>query len=69
LFSPRKLDLTAAEELIAIENLNILQANGFELDVDYDASPTNKLKLLAQPMSKDIIFGVKGKISLWIFLM
>jgi hypothetical protein len=45
-----------------MENLKILQANGFEFDVDYDASPTNKLNLLAQPMSKDIIFGIKGKI-------
>ncbi|PKK63762.1 DNA mismatch repair protein MutL [Rhizophagus irregularis] len=68
LISPRKLDLTAAEELIAIENLKILQANGFELDVDYNASPTNKLKLLAQPMSKDIIFGVKDLEEL-IFLL
>ena len=56
------MEFTAAEELVAIENLKILKANGFEFDVDHNASPTNKLRLLAQPMSKDIIFGVKGKI-------
>ncbi|RIA81523.1 hypothetical protein C1645_790263 [Glomus cerebriforme] len=68
LISPRKLEFTAAEELIAMENLKVLQANGFEFDIDYDASPTNKLKLLAQPMSNNIVFGVKDLEEL-IFLL
>ncbi|CAI2191264.1 5655_t:CDS:10, partial [Funneliformis geosporum] len=68
LISPRRLELTVAEELVAIENLEILQANGFDFDIDYDASPTNKLKLLSQPMSKNTVFGVKDLEEL-IFLL
>ncbi|CAG8533298.1 16067_t:CDS:10 [Funneliformis mosseae] len=68
LISPRRLELTVAEELVAIENLEILQANGFDFDIDYDASPTKKLKLLSQPMSKDTVFGVKD-IEELIFLL
>lgn len=49
--------------MVAIENITILQANGFELEIDHDAKPTNKLKLLSQPISKNTIFGVKGKFS------
>ncbi|CAG8617642.1 670_t:CDS:2, partial [Diversispora eburnea] len=61
LISPRRLELTAAEEMVAIENIKILQANGFELEIDHDAKPTNKLKLLSQPVSKNTIFGVKDR--------
>jgi DNA mismatch repair protein PMS2 len=58
--SPRVLKLTAAEELIVTENIDILQSNGFKLKVDLDALPTNRVKLIAQPISKDIVFGIKG---------
>ncbi|CAG8659083.1 2964_t:CDS:2, partial [Scutellospora calospora] len=59
LISPRHLELTAAEELVAIDNINILKANGFDLEVDLEARTTKKLKLISQPISKNIIFGVK----------
>ncbi|RHZ80299.1 hypothetical protein Glove_137g29 [Diversispora epigaea] len=68
LISPRRLELTAAEEMVAIENIKILQANGFELEIDHDAKSTNKLKLLSQPVSKNTIFGVKDLEEL-IFLL
>ncbi len=54
------LDLSPPEELVAIENIDILRANGFEIKVDEEAPPGHKLKLVAQPISKDIVFDVKG---------
>ncbi|CAJ0871501.1 3560_t:CDS:2 [Entrophospora sp. SA101] len=59
LISPRALQLTATEELTATENLDILQSNGFELLVDLDAPPTNRVKLIAQPIIKNMIFEIK----------
>ncbi|CAG8644829.1 32401_t:CDS:10 [Gigaspora margarita] len=64
----RYLELTAAQELVAIDNIDILKANGFELEVDLEAQTTKKLKLISQPMSKDIIFGVEDLEEL-IFLL
>ncbi|RIB13181.1 MutL C terminal dimerization domain-containing protein, partial [Gigaspora rosea] len=68
LISPRYLELTAAQELVAIDNIDILKANGFDLEVDLEAQTTKKLKLISQPMSKDIIFGVEDLEEL-IFLL
>jgi hypothetical protein len=31
---PQPLELTAADEMLAIENIDVLQRNGFEVDVD-----------------------------------
>jgi len=55
-----QLQFTATEELVAIENMDVLKANGFELQVDDKAPPTRRLKLVAQPMSKNTVFGTKG---------
>ncbi|CAG8461042.1 13489_t:CDS:10 [Cetraspora pellucida] len=68
LISPRSLELTAAEELVAIDNIDILKANGFDLEVDLEAQTTKKLKLISQPISNDIIFGVEDLEEL-IFLL
>ncbi|KDQ18354.1 hypothetical protein BOTBODRAFT_127226 [Botryobasidium botryosum FD-172 SS1] len=61
LFRPRPLELTAADELVAIENAQILRNNGFEISVDEDA-PTGqqeRVRLVAQPVSKDTVFDMK----------
>ena len=34
---PRPLELTAADELLALENIDIIRNNGFELAVDEEA--------------------------------
>ncbi|CAG8546354.1 12442_t:CDS:2, partial [Dentiscutata heterogama] len=64
----RYLELTAAQELVAIDNIDILKANGFDIEVDLEAQTSKKLKLISQPMSKDIIFGVEDLEEL-IFLL
>ncbi|KAF8196979.1 DNA mismatch repair protein [Pholiota molesta] len=52
LFRSRPLELTASDELTAIENIEILQQNGFEVEIDQDApaGQGSRLKLTAQPV-------------------
>jgi len=51
--------------MVALENINVLQQNGFEIDVDAEASvgQGSKLKLTAQPVSKNTTFDMKGALS------
>lgn len=77
-YRPQPLHLTAADELIAVENMDILKRNGFEVaQLDSSADTTNmdhdeeegdeegmqsgRLHLLAQPVSKDTVFDMKGE--------
>lgn len=70
---PLNLELTAADEIVALENIKVLRNNGFDVvttqDDEENASdssscPTRRrLQLIAQPVSKDTIFGVKGILS------
>ena len=64
-FRPQPLELTASDEMVALENINVLQQNGFEIDVDAEASVEqgSKLKLIAQPVSKNTTFDMKGGLS------
>lgn len=62
---PQPLQLTAADELLAIENIDVLRRNGFEVDVDgdWDGVPgQGRLKLISQPVSKRTDFDMKGDI-------
>ena len=76
LFRPRPLELTAADELVAKENISILKENGFEVvsgsspedrhGLDPDGGDHKaeheggKLHLVAQPVSKNTVFDMKG---------
>ena len=57
---PRPLELSAADELVAIEKLEVLRSNGFEVSVNEDAPARERVKLVAQPISKDTVFDFKG---------
>lgn len=69
LFRPQPLNLTAADELVALENIDVLKRNGFEVSpvevsagIDCDeeeSSPSARLHLIAQPVSKDTVFDMK----------
>ncbi|KIJ62452.1 hypothetical protein HYDPIDRAFT_94326 [Hydnomerulius pinastri MD-312] len=66
LFRPRPLQLTAADELLAIDNLEVLKRNGFEVSQVEEGEPISdehvsspRLHLIAQPMSKDTVFDMK----------
>jgi DNA mismatch repair protein PMS2 len=60
---PRPLQLTAGDEIVAMENMDVLRANGFEVIVDEDHAPGRgeRIKLSAMPVSKDTTFDFKGK--------
>lgn len=64
LIQPRPIELTASEEMVAMENIDILRANGFDIEVNELAPPTQKIKIISQPISKNTMFNIKGKIEL-----
>jgi len=57
LIAPLRLELTAGDELLVIDHLHIFRQNGFEIQVDSSAPPTQRLMLLALPFSKHTVFG------------
>ncbi|KAA1473278.1 DNA mismatch repair protein MutL [Dentipellis sp. KUC8613] len=61
LFRPLQLELTAADVLVATENIDILKQNGFEVIVEEseETEEYRKVKLVAQPVSKSTVFDVK----------
>ncbi len=59
LIVPRSLELSASDELVAIEHQDTLLANGFEISVSESGLPGTRVKLVAQPISKGTVFGVK----------
>ncbi|EJU03169.1 DNA mismatch repair protein MutL [Dacryopinax primogenitus] len=67
LFRPRPLELTPADELVALENLAILRENGFDVeevemaaaDDESIAARQSRLRLTAQPISKNTVFDMK----------
>jgi DNA mismatch repair protein PMS2 len=76
-YRPQVLELTASDEIVAVENLDVLQKNGFEIEVpdlpsnedelsDAELAIGNgsrtKLKLVAQPTSKNTVFNMKGQL-------
>ncbi|KIO28267.1 hypothetical protein M407DRAFT_72025 [Tulasnella calospora MUT 4182] len=60
LIQPRLLELSAADELIATENTEILRKNGFEIALKSTApGERERVHLLAQPISKRTVFDFK----------
>lgn len=59
LIVPRPLELSASDELVAIEHQETLLSNGFDISVSETGLPGTRAKLVAQPISKATVFGVK----------
>jgi DNA mismatch repair protein PMS2 len=55
--------LTAGDEIVAVENIDILRSNGFEVEIDEDQIPGRgeRIKLSAMPVSKETTFDFKGE--------
>lgn len=53
--------MTAADEILAVENIDVLKRNGFEVtrQSGHD-DDEGRLHLIAQPVSKDTVFDMKG---------
>ncbi|TMW55718.1 hypothetical protein Poli38472_010600 [Pythium oligandrum] len=58
LVRPLHLELTAAEEMIILDNLDVFTRHGFTFAVQKEAPPTKKLQLVSLPFSKQTQFGV-----------
>ncbi|XP_015370812.1 PREDICTED: mismatch repair endonuclease PMS2 isoform X2 [Diuraphis noxia] len=54
---PQQLELTAVNEMVLMENINVFQMNGFDFNFEQDAEPTKKVKLTMIPMSNNWSFG------------
>ena len=59
------LELTAADEMLAMENIEVLRQNGFEIEVDECASVGlgSRLHVAALPTSRSTVFDMKGQLS------
>ncbi|KAM8765686.1 mismatch repair endonuclease PMS2 [Rhynchonycteris naso] len=57
LIIPQTLHLTAVNEAILIENLEIFRKNGFDFVIDKSAAVTERAKLISLPTSKNWTFG------------
>ncbi|KAI5645502.1 histidine kinase-, DNA gyrase b-, and HSP90-like ATPase domain-containing protein [Phthorimaea operculella] len=65
---PQQLELTGVNEQILMDNLEVFKKNGFTFEIDADALPTKRVKLLTIPMSKNWIFG-KDDIEELLFML
>ncbi|KAK7005309.1 mismatch repair endonuclease PMS2 [Biomphalaria glabrata] len=68
LISPQTIELTASNEAILVDNLEVFKKNGFDFIVNEEALPTQRVKLVSTPVSKNWIFG-KDDIEELIFML
>lgn len=59
LIAPQKLELTAANEAVLMDNVEIFRKNGFEFEIDPNAEAMKKIKLVSLPTSRNWTFGVE----------
>ncbi|NXX37814.1 PMS2 endonuclease, partial [Tricholaema leucomelas] len=57
LIAPQDLNLTAVNETVLIENLEIFRQNGFDFVINENAPVTQRVKLVSLPTSKNWTFG------------
>ncbi|KAG9476896.1 mismatch repair endonuclease PMS2 [Eleutherodactylus coqui] len=57
LIMPQKLHLTAVNEIILMDNIEIFKKNGFDFIFDEDAPIMERVKLVSLPTSKNWTFG------------
>ncbi|XP_028391938.1 mismatch repair endonuclease PMS2-like [Dendronephthya gigantea] len=68
LICPRSLELTAVNESILMENLEVFRKNGFDFEINEDAPISERVKLASLPVSRNWSFG-KSDIDELIFLL
>ncbi|OBT93628.1 hypothetical protein VE01_08028 [Pseudogymnoascus verrucosus] len=68
LVQPKPLSLTAVEEEIVIEHLDVLETNGFLLSIDHDAPVGERCHLVALPLSRETTFSLSDLEELIVLL-
>ncbi|XP_018578148.1 mismatch repair endonuclease PMS2 isoform X2 [Anoplophora glabripennis] len=68
LINPKPLELTAGNENILIDNIDIFKKNGFSFKIDESAPCTKKVAVTAFPVSKNCVFA-KDDIDEMIFML
>ena len=53
LISPQSLELTAVNENILMENLEVFRKNGFDFEIDENAPVSQRVKLMSSPVSRN----------------
>ena len=64
LIRPLPVELTASEEMVVIDHIDVFRRNGFHFAVDKTKPPTKKLRITALPFSKNTQFGVDDVLEL-----
>ncbi|KAG0210220.1 hypothetical protein BGX33_005033 [Mortierella sp. NVP41] len=59
LFQPKKLHLTAQEEITVVDHMKMLNMNGFYLDYDSQAQVSHRLQLVTLPVSEKVVFDLQ----------
>ncbi|CAH1179554.1 unnamed protein product [Phaedon cochleariae] len=68
LVNPKPLQLTAGNEILLIDNIEIFKKNGFSFSIDETAPYTKKVMLTAIPVSRNYAFG-KDDIDEMLFML
>ena len=68
LICPRSLELTAVNENILMENLEVFRKNGFDFEIDEKAPVSQRVKLVSSPVSRNWNFG-RSDIDELIFML
>ncbi|KAF3918579.1 hypothetical protein AA313_de0201000 [Arthrobotrys entomopaga] len=56
---PKMLELSAMDELVVMDNMEVLKKNGFVVEVDDEGPVGRRCRLVSLPMSKDKVFDLK----------
>lgn len=59
MYRPAILQLPLSDEVLASESTDILKANGFVLEFNETASPTQRCRLLKMPTSQNVTFNIQ----------
>ncbi|XP_012939969.1 mismatch repair endonuclease PMS2 [Aplysia californica] len=65
---PQCLELTASNETILVDNLEVFKKNGFDFLIKPEAPPTERVQLISAPVSKNWTFG-KDDIEELLFML
>lgn len=68
LLRPKPLELSAADEMVIMENIDIFRMNGFDFEIDETRQITKRIAMTSYPFSQGAEFGLRD-IQELIFLL